>query len=354
MSVTGIPQGIDPEAVARVLGPAVGGLHGPLRATLIAGGRSNLTYVIDDGERDWVLRRPPLAHVLPTAHDMAREYRVMSALGPTSIPVPRMVLFCDDHDLLGVDFYVMERVHGHIVRDRLPDAYPDTPETRLVISQALIDTLADLHAVEPGDVGLEGFGKPAGYLERQVRRWWQQWEASKTRELPAIDELRRRLKAGLPEQGPPGIVHGDYRLDNTMLAPDDPGTIAAILDWEMCTLGDPLADLGLLMVYWSDRDDPRDVASAGLSPLTAQDGFLTRAELIEAYAHRSDRNLALLPWYVALGYYKLAIVAEGIHARYLMGMTVGDGFEQYGPKVPVMVDWALRLAGESGLPGLRG
>ena len=354
MDVGGPPQGIDPEAVARVLDPVVGGLGGPLQASLIAGGRSNLTYVIGDGVREWVLRRPPLAHVLPTAHDMAREYRVMSALGPTAIPVPEMILFCSDHDVLGVDFYVMERVHGHIVRDRIPADYPDTAPTRRAMSEALIDTLAQLHEVEPAGVGLEGFGRPAGYLERQVRRWWQQWEASKTRELPAIEELRRRLEAGLPEQSPAGIVHGDYRLDNTLLAPGDPARIAAILDWEMCTLGDPLADLGLLMVYWSDRDDPRDVSSAGLSPLTAQEGFLSRGELVEAYAARSSRDLGMLPWYVALGYYKLAIVAEGIHARFLMGMTLGEGFEQYGPKVPVMVDWALRLADESGLPGLRG
>jgi aminoglycoside phosphotransferase (APT) family kinase protein len=349
------PQGIDPVAVARVLGPKVGGLAGPLHTSLIAGGRSNLTYVIGDGEREWVLRRPPLAHVLPTAHDMAREYRVISALGPTSIPVPETILLCDDIDVLGVTFYVMERVHGHIVRDRLPDAYPDRDATRRDMSNVLISTLADLHAVDPDAVGLGDFGRPAGFLERQVRRWWQQWELSKTRELPEIEELKRRLVAGMPESQGAGIVHGDYRLDNTMLAPDDPSRIAAILDWEMCTLGDPLADLGLLLVYWADHSDPAELVGAlALAALTAQPGFMTRGELISAYGERTGRDLSALEWYVALGYYKLAIIAEGIHARFLMGMTLGEGFEQMGPRVPAMVKWALERASGSGVAGLRG
>src|SRR2546421_5137246 len=352
---TSVPPGVDPPAVARILAQQVGGLAGPLQATLVAGGRSNLTYVIEDGEREWVLRRPPLAHVLPTAHDMAREYRVISALVATTIPVPRTVLFCEDTSVIGSPFYIMERVHGHIVRDRLPDEYPDTPRTRRLMSETLIATLADLHEVVPDDVGLGDFGRPAGFLERQVRRWWQQWEASKTRELPAIEELRRRLAAGLPDQGPPGIVHGDYRLDNAMLAPEDPARIVAILDWEMCTVGDPLADLGLLLVYWADRDASEDVVtSMALSPITLQEGFMSHAELVDAYAQRTSRDLASLEWYVVLGFYKLAIVAEGIHARYLMGMTLGEGFELMGPRVPALVDWALQRASASGLPGLAG
>ncbi|HEV3123312.1 MAG TPA: phosphotransferase family protein [Candidatus Dormibacteraeota bacterium] len=350
-----VPQGIDPLAVARVLGPHVGGLAGPLQASLIAGGRSNLTYVISDGERDWVLRRPPLAHVLPTAHDMAREYRVITALGPTSIPVPETFLLCADSDVLGAPFYVMERVQGHIVRDRLPDAYPDDDRTRWAMSSVLISTLADLHAIDPEAVGLGDFGRPAGFLERQVRRWWQQWELSKTRDLPEIEELKRRLVAGMPESQGAGIVHGDYRLDNTMLSADDPARIAAILDWEMCTLGDPLADVGLLLVYWADRTDPPElVGGLALAALTAQPGFMTRAELVGAYGERTGRDLSSLEWYVALGYYKLAIIAEGIHARFLMGMTLGEGFEQMGPRVPAMVNWALERASASGVAGLRG
>jgi len=350
-----VPKGIDPEAVAALLAPRVGGLAGPLRAGLIAGGRSNLTYVIGDGEREWVLRRPPLAHVLPTAHDMAREYRVITALGPTAIPVPQTLLFCDDAGVIGAPFYVMERMHGYIVRDRLPDTYPDTAQTRRAMSDVLIDTLAALHAVVPEDVGLGDFGRPMGFLERQLRRWWQQWELSKTRELPAIEELRSRLQNGLPESGPPAIVHGDYRLDNTLLAVDDPGRIVAVLDWEMCTVGDPLADLGLLLVYWADRNLPDDISRAlALSPITIQDGFMSHEQLIDAYRERTSRDLGALEWYVCLGFYKLAIVAEGIHARFLMGMTLGEGFEQMGPRVPALVDWALQRASASGLPGLKG
>jgi aminoglycoside phosphotransferase (APT) family kinase protein len=302
-----------------------------------------------------VLRRPPLAHVLPTAHDMAREYRVISALGPTDIPVPQTVGLCTDPDVLGVNFYVMERVHGHVIRDHIPDDYPNTPATGAELSRVLIETMARLHCVDPADVGLDTFGKPAGYLERQLRRWWTQWEASKTRELPEMEELRRRLEAGLPEQGPPGIVHGDYRLDNVMFAPADPSRILAILDWEMCTLGDPLADLGLLMVYWSDPSDPAElIAGMALSPVTQQDGFLSRDELVAEYAQHSERDLSKLAWYTCLGYYKLSIVAEGIHARFLMGQTVGEGFEVMGPRVPLLVNMALELGERSGLPGLSG
>jgi aminoglycoside phosphotransferase (APT) family kinase protein len=349
------PPGLDLDAVARWLDPLVGGLQGPLRAAVIAGGRSNLTYVIADDERDWVLRRPPLAHVLPTAHDMKREYTVISALGPTDIPVPDVVGLCTDPDVLGVNFYVMSRVSGHVVRAALPAEYPDTPETRATMSRVLMATLARLHSVVPADVGLENFGKPAGYLQRQVNRWWMQWEASQTRELPTMSELRARLQAGLPEQGPPGIVHGDYRLDNVIFDMHDPARICAILDWEMCTLGDPLADLGLLMVYWSDAGDSVElVTGLALSPITQQPGFLSRAELVQEYARVSTRDLSDLAWYNCLGFYKLAIVAEGIHARFLMGQTVGEGFDLMGSRVPRLVEMALQIAAESGLPGLSG
>jgi aminoglycoside phosphotransferase (APT) family kinase protein len=352
---TEVPRGVDLEAVAGVLGAAVGGLAGPLRAELIAGGRSNLTYVIGDGEREWVLRRPPLAHVLPTAHDMAREHRVITALAGTGIPVPGTVLLCDDPAVLGVTFYVMERVAGHVVRDELPDAWPRTPETCRAMSTALIATLAGLHAVDPEAVGLADFGRPAGFLERQVRRWWKQWELSRTRELPEMDELRARLEAGLPDSGPPAIVHGDYRLDNVILAPDEPGRVAAILDWEMCTLGDPLADLGLLLVYWADPDEtPEERELLCLSALTAEPGFHLPDEVVEAYGGASGRDLGALEWYVALGHYKLAIIAEGIYARFLMGATVGEGFEIMGARVPRLVRRALDRAGASGLAGLAG
>jgi aminoglycoside phosphotransferase (APT) family kinase protein len=248
----------------------------------------------------------------------------------------------------------MEFVDGHVVRDQLPPEWPATPATRRAMAAALVDTLLTLHAVAPEDIGLADFGHPQGFLERQVRRWWQQWEASKTRELPAIDELHQRLLDALPIQSAPGIVHGDYRFDNVIYARDDPGTIAAVVDWEMSTVGDPLCDLGLLVVYWvTDSADPAARALPG-GRVSLGEGFPTRDQLIASYASRSGRDLSHLEWYVALGSYKLAIIAEGINARFLLGMTVGEGFETMGPAVPLIIDRALERASASGLAGLSG
>jgi aminoglycoside phosphotransferase (APT) family kinase protein len=338
--VTSLP-GLDLDALATYLAPHVGGVRGPLHGDMIAGGRSNLTYAVSDGERRFVVRRPPLAHVLPTAHDMNREYRVLAALRDTDIPVPRVIVLCTDESVIGAPFYVMDWVDGFVVRDELPAAFPATPATRRAMSAALIDTLARLHAVVPDAVGLGDFGHPEGFLSRQVRRWWQQWEASKTRELPSIEELHRRLEATVPVQSPPGIVHGDYRVDNVMYAPDDPSRIVAVLDWEMSTVGDPLCDLGLMMVYWADSADEPSAYMLQRHALTLEDGFYSRREVLEAYARQSTRDLSALDWYTALGAYKLAIVLEGIQARFLMGMTVGEGFDAIGGVVPGIVDGAL-------------
>ncbi len=342
------PPGLDLDSLARYLAPRVDTLQPPLRASVIPGGRSNLTYLVEDAHRRYVVRRPPLAHVLPTAHDMRREHTVLEALRDTDIPVPRVLPYCADEAVIGAPFYVMEYVDGHIVRNALPAAYPATPATRAAMSRALVETLARLHAVQPEDVGLSGFGHPEGFLARQVRRWWQQWNASRTRELPAIEELHRRLEETVPVQSPPGIVHGDYRLDNVMFAPHDPGDVVAVLDWEMSTVGDPLCDLGLLLVYWAESTDEPAAHALHGGTVTVDDGFVSRREIVERYAARSERDLAWLDWYVALGTYKLAIIAEGIHARFLMGMTVGAGFEHVGEMVPAIVDGALAvMSGQS-------
>jgi aminoglycoside phosphotransferase (APT) family kinase protein len=348
------PTGLDLTALGAFLTARGVALEGALRGAVIQGGRSNLTYTVSDDVHRWVVRRPPLAHVLPTAHDMTREWRVISALQSTGIPVPRAVELCEDPTVIGAPFYVMDFVDGHVVRDHLPEEWPATEATREAMSDALIDTLLELHAVDPAAVGLAEFGRPQGFLERQVRRWWQQWEASKTRELPAIEELHRRLLDGLPVQSAPGIVHGDYRFDNVIYAPRDPHRIAAVVDWEMSTVGDPLCDLGLLVVYWVD--DPSDPAASALPGGQADlgAGFPPREQMLAAYAARSDRDLSNLEWYIALGSYKLAIIAEGINARFLLGMTVGEGFDTMGPAVPLIVDAALERASASGLAGLLG
>ncbi|MGA7988347.1 MAG: phosphotransferase family protein [Candidatus Dormiibacterota bacterium] len=345
------PPGLDLDALERYLGPHVGGLAGSLRAEVIPGGRSNLTYIVDDGERRFVVRRPPLAHVLPTAHDMAREYRVLAALQDTGIPVPHVIALCEDESVIGARFYVMEWIDGHVIRTTLPTEFPDTRETRQAMSSALISTLLQLHRIDPDAIGLSDFGHPQGFLERQVRRWWQQWEASKTRELPSIEALRRRLVETVPAQSAPGIVHGDYRLDNVMYAPADPARIVAVIDWEMCTIGDPLCDVGLLCVYWAD--DASEAAARTLHgrAITVEDGFYKRADLLRDYAAGTQRDMSALDWYIALGAYKLAIIAEGITARFLMGMTVGEGFETMGKMVPEIVENGLTSLARLGSTG---
>jgi aminoglycoside phosphotransferase (APT) family kinase protein len=346
------PEGVDLGSLGRFFAEQVEGASGgrPLTAELIAGGRSNLTYVVADGAREWVLRRPPLGHVLPTAHDMTREYRVMTALAPTDVPVPRTFALCEDVAVNGAAFYVMERVDGVILRDGA-DLARLTPDEAARCSRELVEILVRIHSVDYEAVGLGDFGHPDGFLERQVRRWGEQWERSKTRELPAIDELARRLRAALPESGPPAIVHGDYRLDNTMLAGDDPGRVVAVLDWEMATLGDPLTDLGLFLLYWGQTDEQVIHPAQAISQ---QAGFLSRDDVVELYASASGREIDNLDFYVVLASYKLAIIIEGINARFLMGKTLGEGFEAMGQMVSGLVDAALEQADRSSMPALRG
>ncbi|MGC4812559.1 phosphotransferase family protein [Micromonospora sp. DT228] len=319
---------------------------GPLRADLIAGGKSNLTYLLRAGDREVVLRRPPLGHVLATAHDMAREFRVISALAPTEVPVPGALLLCADPEVIGAPFYLMERMPGEVFRAR-SQTDPLGDDRRRALAMAMMDTLAALHSVEPATVGLGDFGRPEGYLARQVRRWGGQLDRSRSRELPGIDELRDLLAATAPEGANAGrIVHGDYRLDN-LLASADPVAVHAVLDWEMATLGDPLADLGLLLTYWdvlggSETAEGNPVAD-GLGPRA---GFPTGGELLDRYAGRSDVDVGPLHWHVALGCFKLAVICEGIHYRHTLGQTLGEGFDRIGEMVAPLVAHGLTAARE--------
>ncbi len=338
------PEGVDLERLRGYFAEHVDGADGrPLTAELIAGGRSNLTYAIRDSEHEWVLRRPPLGHVVETAHDMGREYRVISALADTDVPVPRVFAYCADPDVNGAPFYVMERVHGRVVRT-VDEAAELAPDEARRCSETLVDVLAALHSVDYEAVGLGDFGRPDGFVERNLRRWGKQWEANKTRELPAIDELGARLTKALPQSGSPAIVHGDYRLDNTMLAPDDAGCIAAVLDWEMSTLGDPLTDVGLLLVYWGGGAQRQILTAQGVG---AVPGFLSEQEVIERYAAKSGRSIEHLDFYIVFAMYKLAIIVEGINARYLMGKTLGEGFAEMGAMVTALVQTALEVADHS-------
>ena len=334
--------GLDLRALATYLTPRRPDLaQPPLTASLIAGGRSNLTYLVQAGPEKYVLRRPPLGHVLATAHDMGREFRVISALAPTAVPVPEALLHCPDPEVLGAPFYLMSRVPGTVFRTREQTDRLD-PDDRRRLAYAMIDTLADLHLVDPGEVGLADFGRPDGYLARQVRRWRQQLDRSRSRDLPGIDELHDRLAASVPSSGPARVVHGDYRLDN-LLADPERMTITGVLDWEMATLGDPLADLGVLLTYWDVMGGGNTRGNPVADGLGTDAGFPPGAELIDRYATRTGTGVPDLGWHVALGCYKLAVICEGIHYRFTLGQTVGEGFERIGSMVAPLVHSGLSM-----------
>jgi aminoglycoside phosphotransferase (APT) family kinase protein len=351
-----ITTGAEPAVVGPLLADV---LHDPRWATcdvaLISGGKSNLTYRVASDAGEVVLRRPPLGHILPTAHDMVREHRVLAALESTAVPVPRVLYLGGADGPLGAPFYVMERAIGHVCRNGLPPGYGDTPSQRAAIGTALVDALADLHAVEPAAVGLAEFGRPAGFMERQLRRWSQQWEASKRQDHPQLDELRDALVATRPEQRFAAIVHGDYRLDNTVLHPTQPGRIVAVLDWEMSTLGDPLADLGALLAYWSEAgDDGVRAAARIVPPVTAGEGFSTRAQVVARYAERTGFDVSDVDWYQAFAFFKLAVVCQGIAARAAGGAMLGSGFDEAQRLVaPLVVAGRELVAALSGSPSRR-
>ena len=334
------------------------------RVRLIAGGRSNLTYLLEPGEgaAPLVLRRPPLGHVLPTAHDMSREYRVLSALAGTDVPVPAPVALCPDAEVIGAPFYLMPYVPGLVLRTA-EDGKQLTPVQARQLSEGFTDMLAAIHGVDLAATGLDSFGRPEGYMDRQLARWQRQWELSATREVPGYTELTRRLAAGLPGRSalPPSagtLVHGDYRLDNTLVRLDTAGTggpaIAAVLDWEMSTLGDPLADLGLALVYWTAPADGDSLDVQWAPEITTGPGFLTRAEIAARYAAATGRDVSAVGYYMAFGCFKLAVVLEGIHARFLLNKTVGEGFEKEGPGRAADHRAGAPAARRGGLARLRG
>jgi aminoglycoside phosphotransferase (APT) family kinase protein len=318
-SIIEVP-GIDIPAVTDWLESNVDGAVGPFRFEVIAGGHSNLTFKVtgSDGNR-FVLRRPPLGHVLASAHDMGREHRILAGLQSSAVPVPPVKGYCDDLGVNGAPFYVMGFVDGHVLRDRAASEAALADETaRANASRSLVDTMAAIHAVDLDAAGLNELGRHEGYIERQLKRWYGQWNQGKTRELAAVDRVYEGLISRIPEQGPATIVHGDYRLDNCMVGDD--GEVVAVLDWEICTLGDPLADVGLLQVYWNGPDDAEGAWSGSA---TSAPGFWNRPQLADRYAEVSGRDLSQLDFYVAFAFWKLACIIEGVYSRYLGG-ALGD------------------------------
>jgi aminoglycoside phosphotransferase (APT) family kinase protein len=300
----------------------VDGLESPFAFELIAGGHSNLTYrVVDGNGRAVVLRRPPMGHVLATAHDMAREHRIISAVRTAGVPVAPALGLCTDETVNGAPFYVMGFVEG-MVLDNAEKAATLTPAVRAAAGRNLVDVLAHLHDVDVDAIGLGDLSKRDGYVERQLKRWSKQWEGSKTRELPAIEEVERLLRTNVPVQHGVSVVHGDYRFGNVLTDPQT-GAINGVLDWELCTLGDRLADLGWMLVYWSDGDG----ASGRANDPTGAGGFITKAEMVERYAAASGRDVSGIDYYVAFSAWRLAVISEGVYARYLHGAMADESVD---------------------------
>ena len=303
-------------------------------AALISGGKSNLTFELTSPAGALVLRRPPTGDLPPGAHDMGREVAIQRALAPTAVPVARIVLWHPEPEPLGVPFYVMEKVDGHVIRAELPPSYADTPAQRVAMADALVDVLVDLHALDPVAIGLGDLGKPSGFMARQVDRWGKRGHA------PSITALGTALAGRVPESPPPAVIHGDLRLDNCLTDPHDPGRIAAVLDWELATVGDPLTDLGLLLFYWREPGEPQ---SDLVPTVTALPGFPDRGHLVERYATRSGRDPGDLAFYQAFAHLKFAVITEGIAARVASGAMAGQDFGALDGEVVRIAEAGLDL-----------
>jgi aminoglycoside phosphotransferase (APT) family kinase protein len=317
--------------------------EGRVEAERIGEGHSNFTFLVQRGDTRVVLRRPPRPPLPPSAHDVLREARLLRALESTPVRVPRVLAVGDDESVLGVPFYVMEEMQGSVVTTDLPAAI-DTEEERRRLSQELVDALVEVHAVDWRACGLEGYGKPTGYLERQMRRFSGLWEYNKTRELPVVEEVRDWLAANLPESAESTIVHGDYRLGNVMVADSAPADLVAIFDWELSTIGDPLADVGYLTVTWAEADDPADISFSSLSAATRKPGFMSRAELTARYEEQSGRSVSALNWYQALALWKAAVFMEGNYKRFTLGASDDQYLALFDEGVPALAEKAREVA----------
>jgi aminoglycoside phosphotransferase (APT) family kinase protein len=318
---------------------------GPVEAETLGDGHSNITYLIKREGGEWVLRRPPRPPLPPSAHDVLREARLLSAVEDAAVRTPPVLATCDDESVIGAPFYVMEKIEGDVIVTDIPPAL-DTPTERARMAEELIDALVEIHAVDWQACGLEGYGKPSGYLERQVRRFSGLWEHNKTREVPEIDEGTAWLAANMPESGPATIVHGDYRLGNTMMGPGTPARLVAIFDWELATIGDPLADVGYLTATYAEpgEADGEDTPMSALNAVTTREGFPTRAELIARYEERSGRSMSAVNWYQTLAMWKSAVFLEGSYKRLLAGTTDDPFFKLLDEGVPALARHALAIA----------
>lgn len=336
---------MDPERLAVFLREHLPELSGPFDIERLGEGQSCLTFLLRGDQWEVVLRRPPRGDLPASAFDVTREYRIMRALSEAKapVPVPRPILLCEDLSVMGVPFYFMERTEGVVVREKLPEDLSSLEDQARMADQ-LLDTLLALHRVDWRAVGLEGFGKPEGYLARQLRRMGQIWDVVRFRDIPDIDQVGKWLEAGLPQQTGATIVHGDYKLDNVIFAPESPARLRAVVDWEMSTIGDPLADVGWLLYFWQDPGDPQ--LGLRVASVTDQEGFPRRRDLLARYAAAADLSVEedLVRWYVALGGWKIAIIMEGSYRRYLAGISDHPTFAQLEEAVPVLARRAHQAA----------
>jgi aminoglycoside phosphotransferase (APT) family kinase protein len=332
----------DEERVDAYLKERIPELEGRMEVLQFPGGHANLTYLLRFGERELVLRRPPLGPVAPKSHDMAREYKVLKGLEGHFRPAPKAYLLCQDPTVIGAIFLIMERMRGVVIRWAVPPEIDQHPDARRRASFALIDTMADLHDVDYVKAGLSDLGKPEGFMERQVRGWKGRWDRAKNKEIPLFDELYEQFACTIPEAARASIVHNDLKLDNAMIDPDNPDRVVSLLDWDMTTLGDPLADLGTLLCYWSESGDPPD-RGATVS-VTAQPGFPTRQEIAERYAERRKIDVSTIAWYEAFGLWKTAVVLQQIYIRFVRGQTNDERFQLMGQRVEMLIEIAGRVA----------
>jgi aminoglycoside phosphotransferase (APT) family kinase protein len=315
---------------------------GPIEAEPVGEGHSNVTYLVRREGGEWVLRRPPRPPLPPSAHDVLREAFLLRSVQDAAVRTPRVLLTCDDEGVIGAPFYVMEKVEGHVLTSSIPPQLDDEANRR-GIAEELIDALAELHAVDWRACGLEGYGKPTGYLDRQLRRFGGLWEHNRTRELPTMERLVEWLTANKPQSGEATIVHGDYRLGNTMFAPDAPPRLVAIFDWELATIGDPLADVGYLVATYAQPDDPENTLFS-LGAVTKSPGFPTREQLIARYEEKTGRSMSDVRWYTTLAMWKAAVFLEGSYKRRLAGTTEDPFFDLLKDGVPQIADYAWNVA----------
>jgi aminoglycoside phosphotransferase (APT) family kinase protein len=334
----------DEQKLAAYLRDKLPGATNPLRVRQFGGGAANLTYLLDYGAHQYVLRRPPLGPVARSAHDMAREYKVLSVLHQAFPSAPQAYYYCADPDVIGADFFVMARKQGIVVRRAMPAEFAHHPRAARRMSAALVDTLAALHAVDYAALGLGDLGRPSGFITRQIEGWYGRWRKAQTHPLPQMETVYGWLMANQPPEQPATLVHNDYKLDNVMLDPADPGCVVAVFDWDMCTLGDPLSDLGALLTYWTEPGDPPFMQATAMMPLGDQ-GFMTRRELVERYAEKSGRSVAQINFYHVLGLFRLTVIIAQIYVRYRRGQTQDQRFAALEQMLPLMAQTAAEIIG---------